>query len=138
MLTRDQLKALFADNTVGDIEAADTRRLVDQMFDADDAAAQRLTVNENNITAVIGRVDDAEGDIDNLTDQTPFPWQSGVYQTGEVVSHNGKLWLATADTTAGDEPGVAPQFESLELERIADLAAAVKALTARVTALENP
>lgn len=44
----------------------------------------------------VGITLNSEGDWDNLTE----------YEDGTMVNHSGQTWICTADTSAGEEPGV--------------------------------
>lgn len=72
----------------------------------------------DNLVTALNRTDSLQGFQDNLLDDTAQPWSAGTFPQGEVVSHLGKLWLATGPATAGDVPGTAAVWADLTLEAL--------------------
>jgi hypothetical protein len=72
------------------------------------------------IAALTNRTNDNDARLNDLTDASPVEtWSSTtVYPAGTVMRHNGKTWVAVTPTVAGQEPGVAPSWQSVTLESL--------------------
>lgn len=80
----------------------------------------RVTVNEQNIGALVLRADENDERLNDLTDTTPFPWDPTTdFDLHAVVRHNGGTWYAAnRDPDPGEEPGVDAKWQSLTLEHL--------------------
>ena len=105
--------------------------------------SQRNTVDEQNLTAALLRIGSQEDITNALLQDTAEPWVTGTeYNNGDVVSNQGRLWLALENHITSVTPGSDPlKWVDLGLpaafQRDKDLAGQVAALTSRVAALEH-